>query len=66
MSNSLCMFDCSEMISYAENVREWMSAHPDNIIAVHCKGGKGRTGTMICVWLIDGGLLESASVGKLQ
>ena len=33
---------------------------PSNVIAVHCKGGKGRTGTMICVWMIEAGLLSNA------
>jgi PTEN phosphatase family protein len=30
-----------------------MEADPGNVIAVHCKGGKGRTGTMICIWLLE-------------
>ncbi|KAK2168463.1 hypothetical protein NP493_1230g01005 [Ridgeia piscesae] len=29
-----------------------MDADDRNVIAVHCKGGKGRTGMMICVWLV--------------
>lgn len=24
----------------------------DRVIAVHCRGGKGRTGSMVCTWLI--------------
>ncbi|CAH1778217.1 unnamed protein product [Owenia fusiformis] len=51
----------SEMISYASSVRLWLALDPKNIIAVHCKGGKGRTGTMICVYLLDSGELEAAS-----
>lgn len=66
-----------------------MSADPKNIIAIHCKGGKGdikhlfwypsvsghlyqmliqllsftgRTGTMVCTWLIDNDQFESAQV----
>lgn len=42
-----------EAIRFAKDVREWMSADPKNVIAVHCKGGKGRTGTMICIWLLE-------------
>ena len=29
-----------------------MSTNKDNVIAVHCKGGKGRTGCCIAAWLI--------------
>jgi protein-tyrosine phosphatase len=50
------------MLAFADKVRDWMEADPQNIIAIHCKGGKGRTGTMICVWLIEAGLFESAKV----
>ncbi|XP_069129758.1 phosphatidylinositol 3,4,5-trisphosphate 3-phosphatase TPTE2-like [Argopecten irradians] len=50
----------SEMVDFCANAREFMSADPQNVIAIHCKGGKGRTGTMICTWLIDCGLFEDA------
>ena len=50
------------MLTFADDARAWMAADPSNVLAIHCKGGKGRTGTMICVWLIECGLFESASV----
>ncbi|BFZ15305.1 hypothetical protein BsWGS_18344 [Bradybaena similaris] len=50
----------SEMIDFVANARDWMAADKDNVFALHCKGGKGRTGTMTCTWLIDSGLLENA------
>ena len=31
-----------------------------NVIAVHCKGGKGRTGTMVAAWLVRSGLFRQA------
>ncbi|MBN3302714.1 TPTE2 phosphatase, partial [Amia calva] len=49
-----------DMLKYTASVREWMAADPLNIIAIHCKGGKGRTGTMVCTWLIDSDQFESA------
>lgn len=35
------------------------------MVAVHCKGGKGRTGTMICVLLVELGLFADAA-GSLE
>ncbi|KAM4619880.1 putative tyrosine-protein phosphatase TPTE [Polymixia lowei] len=49
-----------DMLKYTASVREWMSADSRNIIAIHCKGGKGRTGTLVCTWLIDSDQFESA------
>uniref|UniRef100_A0A7N6ABY2 Phosphatidylinositol-3,4,5-trisphosphate 3-phosphatase n=1 Tax=Anabas testudineus TaxID=64144 RepID=A0A7N6ABY2_ANATE len=49
-----------DMLKYTASVREWMAVDPANIIAIHCKGGKGRTGTMVCTWLIDSDQFESA------
>ncbi|XP_061658324.1 putative tyrosine-protein phosphatase TPTE isoform X1 [Syngnathoides biaculeatus] len=49
-----------DMLKYTASVREWMSADPQNVIAIHCKGGKGRTGTLVCTWLIDSDQFESA------
>ncbi|XP_062576064.1 phosphatidylinositol 3,4,5-trisphosphate 3-phosphatase TPTE2-like [Saccostrea cucullata] len=49
-----------DMINFCEDVKDWLKADERNIIAVHCKGGKGRTGTMICTWLIHTELFEQA------
>ena len=49
------------MLRFSEDVKSWLSKSDKNIIAVHCKGGKGRTGTMICVVLIDTGQFVDAS-----
>ncbi|XP_015913162.1 phosphatidylinositol 3,4,5-trisphosphate 3-phosphatase TPTE2 [Parasteatoda tepidariorum] len=49
-----------DMVRFVKDVREWLDQDKNNVIAVHCKGGKGRTGTMICVWLVEAGLFGSA------
>uniref|UniRef100_A0A2K5E5H8 Phosphatidylinositol-3,4,5-trisphosphate 3-phosphatase n=1 Tax=Aotus nancymaae TaxID=37293 RepID=A0A2K5E5H8_AOTNA len=41
-----------EMVVFSKEATEWMAQDPENIIVIHCKGGKGRTGTMACACLI--------------
>jgi PTEN phosphatase family protein len=44
-----------QMLEFVKDVRDFLAQDEKNVIAVHCKGGKGRTGTMICAWLIFNG-----------
>ena len=38
-----------------------MRADENNVVSIHCKGGKGRTGTMICILLIEFELFKNAA-----
>eukprot|EP01065_Artemidia_motanka_P009723 TRINITY_DN15022_c0_g1_i1.p1 TRINITY_DN15022_c0_g1~~TRINITY_DN15022_c0_g1_i1.p1 ORF type:complete len:462 (+),score=112.48 TRINITY_DN15022_c0_g1_i1:53-1387(+) len=37
---------------FCEDARSWLAQDPKNIIAVHCKAGKGRTGVMVTAHLM--------------
>ncbi|XP_037383135.1 phosphatidylinositol 3,4,5-trisphosphate 3-phosphatase TPTE2-like isoform X4 [Talpa occidentalis] len=50
----------SEMMAFSMEVEEWLTEDKENIVAIHCKGGKGRTGTMVCVCLITSGIFVTA------
>ncbi|CAF0964524.1 unnamed protein product [Adineta steineri] len=50
----------NDMIRMADSVTAWFEENEKNVIAVHCKGGKGRTGTMISVALLRSGICETA------
>lgn len=50
----------TEMADFVQEVNNWLAADPNNVVAVHCKGGKGRTGTLICILLVEHGLFEDA------
>ncbi len=47
------------MLRFCKFVDKYLGENRANVIAVHCKGGKGRTGTMICAYLLYCGTFDS-------
>lgn len=45
---------------FCASVDRWLDAHPDNVAAVHCRAGKGRTGTVIAAYLLHVGRCRTA------
>lgn len=56
---AVCCVLCADPLCTSQDA--WFGADAHNIIAVHCKAGKGRTGTMICAYLLHSRAFATAA-----
>jgi PTEN phosphatase family protein len=40
------------IVAFCRELEELAITQPGIVFAIHCRGGKGRTGTMVCAWLL--------------
>eukprot|EP01024_Parvocaulis_polyphysoides_P013245 TRINITY_DN1516_c0_g2_i6.p2 TRINITY_DN1516_c0_g2~~TRINITY_DN1516_c0_g2_i6.p2 ORF type:complete len:471 (-),score=83.77 TRINITY_DN1516_c0_g2_i6:180-1592(-) len=46
------------MYQFCIDAYQWLQKNSNNIVVIHCKGGKGRTGCMICALLTYLGVVQ--------
>ena len=49
----------STIVEFCSTVDRFLQEDEKNVVAIHCKGGKGRTGTMIACWLLYASMSDS-------
>ncbi|ETL85365.1 hypothetical protein L917_15057 [Phytophthora nicotianae] len=55
-----CPPPLSLLLPFCRDVHVWLTTNPENIVAVHCKAGKGRTGVMLCAYMLYARIWRSA------
>ena len=51
-----------ELVDWADQVKVYTAESKENVLVVHCKGGKGRTGTCIATWMLATDFLKTADL----
>ncbi|KAG6967497.1 hypothetical protein JG687_00004239 [Phytophthora cactorum] len=55
-----CPPPLSLLLPFCRDVHVWLKTNPENVVAVHCKAGKGRTGVMLCAYMLYARIWRSA------
>ncbi len=53
------------LVDFCQDAMRYLEESPKHVVAIHCKGGKGRTGLMCCALLLWSGVCNSAEEAML-
>lgn len=53
------------ILPFCKDVHNFLSENENNVVAIHCKAGKGRTGTCIAAYLVYTGIIANAEKALL-
>lgn len=49
-----------KIVDFCKDVEEFLAENAQNVVAVHCKAGKGRTGLMLASYMVWSGMFPTA------
>eukprot|EP00301_Raphidiophrys_heterophryoidea_P019505 c4430_g1_i1.p1 GENE.c4430_g1_i1~~c4430_g1_i1.p1 ORF type:complete len:450 (+),score=102.11 c4430_g1_i1:150-1499(+) len=49
-----------QLFEICHDIAAYLRQAPQNVVAVHCKSGTGRSGVVACAWLLYAGLVNTA------
>ena len=49
----------NELMKFCQDAKKFLDENELNVVAIHCKAGKGRTGTFICCLLLHLGIFDT-------
>ncbi|XP_049851540.1 phosphatidylinositol 3,4,5-trisphosphate 3-phosphatase and dual-specificity protein phosphatase PTEN-like isoform X1 [Schistocerca gregaria] len=48
------------IVECCKDIKDWLEQDEENVVAINCKAGKGRTGLIICCYLLYAGIVSTS------